>query len=44
MSNLVSRIKSAFVHPARRRFWLTVGSGGLIGMPRLLRLTGLGEP
>ena len=37
MSNLVSRIKSAFVHPARRRFWLTVGSGGLIAAGLLAR-------
>ncbi len=37
MSNLVSRIKSAFVHPARRRFWLTIGSGGLIAAGLLAR-------
>ncbi len=37
MSNLVSRIRSAFVHPARRRFWLTVGSGGLIAAGLLAR-------
>ncbi|RBO90431.1 heavy metal translocating P-type ATPase [Pseudochrobactrum asaccharolyticum] len=37
MSNLVSRIRSAFVHPARRRLWLTVGSGGLIAAGLLAR-------
>ncbi|MFC5386467.1 heavy metal translocating P-type ATPase [Aquamicrobium segne] len=37
MSNLVSRIRNAFVHPARRRFWLTVGSGGLIAAGLLAR-------
>jgi len=37
MSNLVSRIRSAFVHPARRRLWLTVGSGGVIAAGLLAR-------
>ena len=37
MRKLASRIKSVFVHPARRRFWLTVGSGGLIAAGLLAR-------
>src|SRR5690625_1792990 len=30
MSTVVANIGAAMAHPARRRFWLTVGSGGLI--------------
>lgn len=37
MTSLVTSIRSAFVHPARRRFWLTVGSGGLIAAGLLAR-------
>jgi Cd2+/Zn2+-exporting ATPase len=37
MSNLVSRVRNAFVHPAQRRFWLTIGSGGLIAAGLLAR-------
>ncbi len=37
MSNLVTGIRSAIAHPARRRFWLTVGSGGLIAAGLLAR-------
>ncbi|MET3791065.1 heavy metal translocating P-type ATPase [Aquamicrobium terrae] len=37
MINLVTGIRSAIAHPARRRFWLTVGSGGLIAAGLLAR-------
>jgi Cd2+/Zn2+-exporting ATPase len=30
MTSLVANIRGAIAHPARRRFWLTAGSGGLI--------------
>lgn len=33
----VMKIRNAFAHPARRRFWLTVGSGGLIATGLLAR-------
>ena len=41
MSNLITKIRSAIAHPARRRFWLTVGSGGLIAAGLVARY-GLG--
>lgn len=37
MSGFTLKIKRAFAHPARRRFWLTVGSGGLIAAGLLAR-------
>lgn len=37
MISLVTSIRSAIAHPARRRFWLTVGSGGLIAAGLLAR-------
>ncbi len=37
MSDVTMKIRSAFAHPARRRFWLTVGSGGLIAIGLLAR-------
>ena len=30
MSSLLAMIRGAIAHPARRRFWLTIGSGGLL--------------
>ena len=37
MSGVTMKIRSAVAHPARRRFWLTVGSGGLIAFGLLAR-------
>ena len=37
MSGVTMKIRNAFAHPARRRFWLTVGSGGLIATGLLAR-------
>ena len=37
MSGVTMKIRSAVAHPARRRFWLTVGSGGLIAIGLLAR-------
>lgn len=37
MSGIVTNITSAFAHPARRRLWLTVGSGGLIATGLIAR-------
>lgn len=37
MSGATMKIRNAFAHPARRRFWLTVGSGGLIATGLLAR-------
>lgn len=37
MSGVTMKIRNAFAHPARRRFWLTVGSGGLIAIGLLAR-------
>src|SRR5690606_37098060 len=37
MSSLVANISSAITNPARRRFWLTVGSSGLIAVGLIAR-------
>src|SRR3546814_10412911 len=37
MQSLSADIRGAFAHPARRRFWLTVGSGGLIAAGLIAR-------
>ena len=37
MSSLVANIGGAITHPARRRFWLTVSSGGLIAVGLIAR-------
>src|SRR5690554_6432430 len=41
MNTLVTSISNALGHPAQRRLWLTIGSGGLIAAG-LLALYGLG--
>ncbi|MCO5081344.1 MAG: cation-translocating P-type ATPase [Rhizobiaceae bacterium] len=37
MSSLLAMIRGAIAHPARRRFWLTIGSGGLIAVGLIAR-------
>ncbi len=37
MNCLATNISGALANPARRRFWLTIGSGSLIAVGRIAR-------